>query len=36
MLTITEVAKMQGIRPGTIKKWEEMGKVEEAKRDQRG
>jgi DNA-binding transcriptional MerR regulator len=36
MMTITEVAKMLGIRPSTIKKWEEMGKVKKAKRDQRG
>ncbi len=36
MMTITEVAKMLGIRPGTIKKWEEIGKVKKAKRDQRG
>ncbi len=33
MMTITEVAKMLGISPSTIKKWEEMRK---AKRDQRG
>ncbi len=36
MMTITEVAKMLEIRPSTIKKWEEMGKVKKAKRDQRG
>ncbi len=36
MMTITEVAKVLGIRPGTIKKWEEMGKVKKAKRDRRG
>ncbi len=36
MMTITEVAKMLGISPGTIKKWEEMGKAKRAKRDQRG
>jgi DNA-binding transcriptional MerR regulator len=36
MMTITEVAKVPGIRPNTIKKWEEMGKVKKAKRDQRG
>ncbi len=36
MMTITEVAKMLRISPGTIKKWEEMGKVKKAKRDKRG
>ena len=33
MMTITEVAKMLGISPRTIERWEETGKV---KRDQRG
>ncbi len=36
MMTITEVAKMLGISPSTIKKWEEMEKAKRAKRDQRG
>ncbi len=36
MVTITEVAKILRISPGTIKKWEEMGKVKKAKRDKRG
>ncbi len=36
MMTITEVAKTIGVSPGTIKKWEEMGKVKKAKRDQKG
>ena len=36
MMTITEVAKMLRISPGTIKKWEEIGKVRNAKRDQKG
>ncbi len=35
-MTVTEVAKMLRISPGTIKKWEEMGKVKKAKRDKRG
>ncbi len=32
MKTITEVAKILGIRPSTIRKWEEIGKVKKAKR----
>ncbi|KKL52221.1 hypothetical protein LCGC14_2287610 [marine sediment metagenome] len=36
MMTITEVAKTIGVSPGTIKKWEEMGKIKKAKRDQKG
>ena len=36
MMTITEVAKILRISPGTIKKWEEIGKVRKAKRDQKG
>ncbi len=36
MMTITEVAKMLRISPGTIKKWEEIGKARKAKRDQKG
>ncbi len=35
-MAITEVAKMLGISPSTIKKWEKLGKVKKAKRDQRG
>ncbi len=36
MMTITEVAKMLRISPSTIKKWEEIGKVRKAKRNQKG
>ncbi len=32
MMTITEVAKMLGISPSTIKKWEEMEKAKRARR----
>ncbi len=35
LMAITEVAKMLGISPSTIKKWEKLGKVKKAKRDQR-
>jgi DNA-binding transcriptional MerR regulator len=36
LMAITEVAKMSGISPSTIKKWEELEKAKKAKRDQRG
>ena len=36
MMTITEVTKMLGISPSNIKKWEEIGKVRKAKKDQKG
>jgi DNA-binding transcriptional MerR regulator len=36
MMAITEVAKMLGLSPRTIERWEETGKVKKAKRDQRG
>jgi excisionase family DNA binding protein len=31
MMTITEVAKMLGISPRTIERWEETGKVKKSK-----
>ena len=36
LLTITEAAEIAGVSARTIKKWEEMGKVKKAKRDQKG
>ncbi len=35
-LTITEAAKMVGVTPKTIMRWEATGKVKKAKRDWRG
>lgn len=36
MVSITEVAKMLGLSPRTIERWEETGKIKKAKRDERG
>jgi len=35
-MTITEVAKIVGISPKTIARWEKVGKVKRPKRDWRG
>ena len=35
-LTITEVAKIIGVSPKTIARWEKVGKVRRPKRDWRG
>lgn len=35
-MTITEVAKIVGISPRTIARWEKVGKVRKPKRDWRG
>jgi len=35
-MTITEVAKMLGVTPKTITRWEKAGKVKKSKRDWRG
>lgn len=35
-MTITEVAKIVGISPKTIARWEKVGKVRRPKRDWRG
>jgi len=35
-MTITEVAKLVGVTPKTITRWEKSGKVRRSKRDWRG
>lgn len=35
-MTITEVAKLLGVTPKTITRWEKSGKVKRSKRDWRG
>lgn len=35
-MTITEVAKILGVTPKTITRWEKTGKVKKSKRDWRG